>query len=146
MEIRVIRDEDIPACGAIYASAFAAPPYREAWDAGQAAEMLSELLKKDPESCWCVEEDGELAGFAFCTVFGRFRATIQEFAVAPRFQRKGLGRALMKHVLEELERRSVRTVDLVVNRDAPAFALYRKFGFRQPDRYVLMAKWLRPLP
>jgi len=140
MLIRPVRESDLQICGEIYAAAFSAPPYREAWSAGSASEMLSGLLARDPESCWCVEEEGRVVGFAFCTTFGKLRATIQEFAISPGFQRKGIGTDLMNHVLAEFKRRAIDSVELIVNRDAPAFMFYRRFGFRQPDRYVLMIR------
>ncbi len=79
-------------------------------------------------------------GFAFCATFGKSRATIQEFAVLPALQGRGIGTDLMNHVLAEFKRIGIESVDLVVNRDAPAFTFYRKFGFRQPHRYILMSR------
>jgi ribosomal protein S18 acetylase RimI-like enzyme len=142
MLIRLIDEQDIPACGRIYVKAFSGPPYREVWELEVSMEMLAGLLHRDPESCWCAEEAGEIVGFAFCTTYGTFRATIQEFAIAPEFQKKGFGNALMEHVLSEFRRRNIRIADLVVSQDAPAFRLYRKFGFRKPGKYVIMARWL----
>jgi hypothetical protein len=55
MVIRLVREEDIPTCGAIYAVAFSAPPYSEVWDPKIAGEMLFGLLNRDPGSCWCIE-------------------------------------------------------------------------------------------
>lgn len=142
MLIRLVREEDIPVCGEIYSAAFAEPPYREEWQPELAAEMLSGLMERDPDDCWCIEMDGEIAGFAFCTVFGKFRATIQELSIAPKFQKRGLGTALMDYALSRFKEKNIRTVDLVAKRDAPAFRMYRKFGFHRSDRYILMDKWL----
>lgn len=142
MLIRRITQEDLSECGTIYSRAFAGPPYHEDWDIGMATEMLSGLLMRDPESAWCVDEDGEIAGFAFCTTYGTFRATIQEFAFAPRFQRRGFGTALMNHVLGQFRLAGIKTLDLVVRREAPAHGFYRRFGFQQPENYIIMARWL----
>jgi len=142
MLIRPTTEKDLEACAAIYASAFAAPPYGEAWKLRDAAEMLDDLLQKDPDTCWCAEIDGRVEGFAFCTVYGRFRATIEEFAVAPGMQGQGIGTALMKHVIKELQSRGVQTADLAANKYAPAYAFYKRFGFRQPRDYVLMSRRL----
>lgn len=142
MIIRLATEEDLRTCGRIYAEAFAGPPYGEVWDEGYAASMLAELFKKDPESCWCVEEDGGILGFGFCTTYGRFRAIIQEFAVSPNMQKKGIGSRLMQHILAEFNARGIQTAELVVHRKAPALGLYRKFGFRLPRNYILMVKSL----
>lgn len=142
MVIRLIQEEDLPACGRIYAEAFSVAPYTGVWKFKEATEMLSGLLDRDPDSCWCIEKDDEVAGFVFCTQFGSFRATIQEFAIDPRFQKKGLGSSLMEHALAEFRYRGLQTVDLIVNREAPAYQMYRDFGFQQPERYMVMARWI----
>jgi len=142
MIIRLVREEDLAACGRIYAEAFSAPPYRERWNMDDAAEMLAGLLARDPESCWCVEEGEQIIGFAFCTQFGKWRATIQEFAISPSHQRQGIGTSLMLHVLALFRARGVRSADLVVNRHAGAFGFYQKLGFHQPRDYTLMIRSL----
>ena len=142
MEIRLASEEDLAACGMVYADAFTGPPYDEEWAPDKASAMLAELLNKDPESCWCVEENGEIAGFAFCTTFGKFRAFIQEFAVHPRDQKKGIGTAIMKHILAEFANRGVMSVELVVNKHAPAHDFYHGFGFHVPKNYTLMVRFL----
>ena len=142
MLIRLASEEDLATCGMIYADAFRGPPYDEEWAPTKASAMLAELLKKDPESCWCAEEDGRVSAFAFCTTFGSFRALIQEFAVRPQFQKKGVGTALMKHILADFQNRGITSAELVVNKNAPAFDFYRVFGFRPPKNYTLM---IRPL-
>ena len=142
MIIRLASEDDLAACGVIYADAFTGPPYDEDWAPTKASAMLAELLKKDPESCWCVEEGGEVCGFAFCTSFGKFRALIQEFAVHPKVQKKGIGTALMKHILAEFQVRGIMSAELVVNKHAPAFDLYKRFGFHVPRNYTLMIRTL----
>ena len=142
MVIRLASEEDLAACGIIYADAFKGPPYDEAWAPTKASDMLSELLKKDSEGCWCAEEDGEVVGFAFCTTFGRFRVLIQEFAVHPRLQKKGVGTAIMKHILAEFRDRGITSAELIVNKHAPAVGFYRRFGFHMPRNYTLMIRTL----
>lgn len=142
MAIRLVQEEDLTTCGKIYAEAFAVRPYTGFWTAEDAADMLSGLLERDPFSCWCIEKDGEIAGFIFCTQFGTFRATVQEFAIAPKFQKHSLGTTLMRYALDEFRDRGLQTVDLVVNKEAPAFDMYHTFGFRQPEHYTVMARWL----
>lgn len=140
MTIRLIKEEDLTACGLLYAEAFAAPPYNGNWTTESAADMLAGLLEKDKEHCWCIERDGRIQGVAFCTVFGTFRGTIQEFAIGPQFQGKGLGTRLMKHILEEFRSEGIKNADLIANMDAPAFGFYKKFAFRKPYRYTVMAR------
>jgi len=140
MIIRLVREEDLLVCGDIYAKAFSQAPYFGVWTTETAANMLAGLLSRDPESCWCVENDSGILGFAFCTTYGSFRGTIQEFAIAPGSQKRGIGTLMMEHILTQFRSRGLQNVDLVANLDASAFKFYKKFGFQHPDRYVVMAR------
>lgn len=140
--IRLVTEGDIIECGRIYSDAFSRPPYKDKWTVDAAADMLSGLFDRDPDSCWCVEIDSKIVGFAFCTTFGDFRATVQEFAVSPKFQKHGIGTVLMEYILGQFKNNGLLAVDLVVNRNAPALNLYKKFGFMQPENYTLMIRKL----
>lgn len=60
---------------------------------------------------------------------------ILNLAVAPSVRRHGLGRALVRDVLEALARRGVRHVYLEVREsNAPARALYAAHGFQEAGR------------
>lgn len=142
MLIRLLEEEDIGVCGVIYSAAFSTAPYNDSWTPGAAEIMLEGLYERDPESCWCVEIDDEVVGFAFCTVFGSFRATIQEFAIASEYQKQGLGSALMEYILDRFRERGIAAVDLIANRNAPAYRLYRKFLFAEPENYRVMIRGL----
>lgn len=140
MIIRLVEEEDLDGCGCVYAEAFDAAPYNGSWTQQTASDMLSGLLRRDPAHCWCMEENGSILGFAFCTTFGTFRGTIQELAIAPGLQGRGLGTQLMQHILGEFRKEGVQNVDLIANLDAPAYGFYKKFGFKRPRRYTVMAR------
>ncbi|TKI08626.1 ribosomal protein S18-alanine N-acetyltransferase [Martelella alba] len=73
--------------------------------------------------------DGTLAAFAITqTVLDE--ATLFNIAVHPDFQRRGLGRALLEHLIGELEQRDILTLWLEVRQsNIAAIALYRSLGF-----------------
>lgn len=57
-------------------------------------------------------------------------ATLFNVAVHPDYQRRGLGRALLEHLIGLLEQRDVLTLWLEVRQsNTPAIALYRALGF-----------------
>lgn len=57
-------------------------------------------------------------------------ASLFNIAVHPDFQRQGHGRALLNHLIAELEQRQVFTLWLEVRQsNAPAIALYSALGF-----------------
>ncbi|VFP84270.1 Ribosomal-protein-alanine acetyltransferase [Candidatus Erwinia haradaeae] len=58
---------------------------------------------------FCLVVHGVMAAFAI-TQFVLDEATLLNFAVDPKFQRKGLGRALLNHLIHELQRRDLKTL------------------------------------
>jgi [ribosomal protein S18]-alanine N-acetyltransferase len=74
---------------------------------------------------------GRLVGYAGLLVSAG-SAEVQTLAVAPGWQGRGLGARLLTALLAEAARRDCAEVLLEVRADnAPAQALYRRFGFQQ---------------
>jgi ribosomal-protein-alanine N-acetyltransferase len=75
--------------------------------------------------------DGEMAAFAITQVV-LDEATLFNIAVDPAYQRRGLGRALLEHVIDEVEKRGVVTLWLEVRAsNVAAIALYESLGFNE---------------
>lgn len=78
-----------------------------------------------------LDVDNTLAAFAITQVV-LDEATLFNIAVDPAFQRRGLGRALLEHLIRELEARDVFTLWLEVRAsNAAAIALYESLGFNE---------------
>lgn len=72
--------------------------------------------------------DDRMAAFAITQVV-LDEATLFNIAVDPDFQRRGLGRMLLEHLIDELEKRGVVTLWLEVRAsNAAAIALYEVWG------------------
>ncbi|MEN0615796.1 ribosomal protein S18-alanine N-acetyltransferase [Klebsiella indica] len=75
--------------------------------------------------------DGEMAAFAITQIV-LDEATLFNIAVDPAFQRRGLGRELLEHVIDEVEKRGVVTLWLEVRAsNLAAIALYERLGFNE---------------
>ncbi len=75
--------------------------------------------------------DGEMAAFAITQII-LDEATLFNIAVDPAFQRRGLGRALLEQVIDEVEKRGVVTLWLEVRAsNVAALALYESLGFNE---------------
>lgn len=73
----------------------------------------------------------QMAAFAITQVV-LDEATLFNLAVDPAFQRQGLGRELMQHLISELEARGILTLWLEVRAsNRPAIALYEKLDFNE---------------
>lgn len=76
-----------------------------------------------------VEDD--MAAFAITHVV-LDEATLFNIAVDPAYQRRGLGRQLLEHLIRELEQRDVFTLWLEVRAsNTAAIALYESLGFNE---------------
>ncbi|MEN4743783.1 ribosomal protein S18-alanine N-acetyltransferase [Pantoea agglomerans] len=81
-----------------------------------------------------LDVDGQMAAFAITQVV-LDEASLFNIAVDPAFQRRGLGRQLLQHLIDELIKRDVQTLWLEVRAsNLPAIALYEQLGFNQVSR------------
>lgn len=75
--------------------------------------------------------DGEMAAFAITQIV-LDEATLFNIAVDPAYQRRGLGRALLETIIDEVEKRGVATLWLEVRAsNAAAITLYESLGFNE---------------
>lgn len=78
-----------------------------------------------------LDVDGKLAAFAVTQVI-LDEATLFNIAVDPAYQRRGLGKALLEHLIAELEKRDVFTLWLEVRAsNVAARTLYESLGFNE---------------
>lgn len=142
LRIRPLMAEDIPAAAALYRRAYEVPCYGGAWDQRTSERVIRDVLRLFPDQCFVGERDGILHGFILCSSLAGIRATIEEFAVAPEAQDQGVGSALLDHVLALYRKRGVSLIELVANREAPAYEFYRNRGFHENEAYRLMGREL----
>lgn len=71
---------------------------------------------------------GQLLGFARATSDGVFTATIWDVAVAPAWQRSGLGRAMMERLTRQLAEDGIPSITLYA--EPKVVGLYKKLGFQ----------------
>jgi len=116
-----MRESDLDAVLAIERSVQAYP-----WTRGQFADSLD-------AGHWCYvdEEGGELRGYAILMP-AVDEAELLTIGVAASQQRKGLGRAMLRELLELARARNIQRMFLEVRpSNAAAVALYRSAGFSE---------------
>lgn len=78
-----------------------------------------------------LDVEGKMAAFAVTQVV-LDEATLFNIAVDPAYQRRGLGRQLLEHLIAELEAQDVFTLWLEVRAsNTAAIALYESLGFNE---------------
>src|ERR1700722_1660344 len=139
LAIRAATAADIPAITAIYdhavrhgtASFELEPP-----DAADMARRQKALL--DGGYPYLVAEaPGEIAGYAYAGAYRprpAYRWSVEDSVyVAPSMHRRGIGTALLGHLIAAAEQRGFRQMTAVIGDSAqtPSIALHRALGFRQ---------------
>ncbi|HVF05214.1 MAG TPA: ribosomal protein S18-alanine N-acetyltransferase [Frankiaceae bacterium] len=99
-------------------------------DAWSPEMFWNELAQGDSRTYVVLTEDDRVVGYAGLAAMPD-EAFVQNIAVAPDQQRRGLGAALLTALLDDAKRRGLDRVGLEVRVDnAAAIALYERFGFR----------------
>ena len=138
VSIRPATPADVPAITRIYAHAVkhgTASFELEPPDEAEMARRLRTLL--DSGYPYIVAEiDDALAGYAYAGPYRprpAYRFSVEDsIYVDPNAQRRGVGRALLEHLIEECERRGFRQMIAVIgdSAQAPSIELHRALGFR----------------
>ncbi|MEJ4046261.1 ribosomal protein S18-alanine N-acetyltransferase [Erwinia sp. SLM-02] len=120
-QISLLTTHDLNAAFAIEQRSHAFPWSEKTFASNQGERYLNFRL----------EVDGVLAAFAITQVV-LDEATLFNLAVDPAFQRRGLGRELLQHLIAALEQRGVLTLWLEVRAsNRPAIALYEQLDFNE---------------
>ena len=100
-----------------------------------ATASFAALLKdRSRGSVWITSHGSEPAGYVVLTVrfsmeYGGLDAFIDDLFIRPAYRRRGLGRAALRALFDECERREVLAVHVEVGQDnAAAKALYSSYG------------------
>ncbi len=89
---------------------------------------------------WSHDENfPRLVGFARCTGDGIIEATIWDVAVNPVYQGLGLGKELMKYILQELKKIGISRVTLFA--DAEVVSFYKRQGWVLEPKGSKCAFW-----
>ncbi|MFQ5809062.1 MAG: ribosomal protein S18-alanine N-acetyltransferase [Armatimonadota bacterium] len=114
---------DLDAILAVERVCFSTPWTREAF--------VRELAREDDVALYVAARDGdEIVGYAGMWVLP-VEAHLCTIAVAPRWRRKGLGKRILLHMIEEAVRRGAERIVLEYRvSNLAAHSLYMKYGFR----------------
>ncbi len=138
VSVRSATPADVPAITRIYAHAVkhgTASFELEPPDEAEMARRQRTLL--DGGYPYLVAEiDGVLAGYAYAGPYRprpAYRFSVEDsIYIDPNAQRRGVGRALLEHLIEECERRGFRQMIAVIGDSAQiaSIELHRALGFR----------------
>lgn len=135
LAIRQLTVPDVPIADAIATAAFASP--------GSRAPEIQRYLTLQPTGWFLACEDATPVGMGGAVDYGPF-AYIGMIAVDPALQRRGIGDAIMRHILAWLRDRACPGALL----DASPFGapLYARLGFVTTDQTAVWRREATPTP
>ncbi len=133
VKLRPATSADVAALTVVDNAAFAAP-WQYSKNVIQQAMYHASLIT-------VAELDGEIVGYQLSSG-GRSGGHLARLAVLPRLQGRGIGRALVAHVVEYFEKRGAPLITVNTQRDnASSLAVYRAFGFDLTEEHYEVWQW-----
>ncbi|MFZ1991036.1 MAG: GNAT family N-acetyltransferase [Alphaproteobacteria bacterium] len=96
-------------------------------------------LKAPGATVWSAWDGAALAGIGALKELGNGAGEIKSMRTDPRYLRKGIGSALLLHIIAEARRRGLRRLSLETGRGPafePALLMYRKHGFIEGEAFA----------
>jgi len=130
----IIRPDDLsgPATRALVAAHLAG--MHENTPAESVHALDADRLAAEGVTVWSAWVDGELAGIGACKDLGDDRAELKSMRVADAFLGQGIGRAVLRHIVEDAQERGIRSLWLETGSTddfLPARRLYASEGFEE---------------
>lgn len=98
-------------------------------DLDDSRDGIDKFLKRNPDTCFAAEEEGQLIGVIMAGNDGR-RGYIYHTAVIPQYRKQGVARQLVEATMQALEECGINKAALVVfGRNEPGNAFWEKLGF-----------------
>lgn len=109
-------------------------------DLDDSEQGIEKFLKRNPDTCFAAEENGEIKGVIIAGNDGR-RGYIYHTAVAPDYRKKGLGTALVNKAMSALKELGINKTALVVfSKNTNGNAFWEKQEFTVRDDLVYRNK------
>lgn len=126
LTIERMRPADLEEVLAIERASFSMP-----WSRGA---FLYEVEQNQVARCYVIRDEGRILGYV-CLWEVAAELHVTNIAVHPDARRRGIGRILLGHVLDDARQRALRLVVLEVRpSNVEARSLYESFGFRVVGR------------
>ncbi len=127
--------------GEIYAAAFSGEPWKDPWKKEDARVHVQELM--DSGTAYGLEYvlEGRVTGFILGTSmlfhYGR-TFEINDLAVDPAFQKRGIGQALLDRCLTDIREMGMAGVHLITAGEGGLPGFYASRGFQKEKEVILM--------
>lgn len=139
---RVATREDVPGLAKAMMAAYSEAPWNENWTEERALRRVEAILSGWQAMGMAAVREGEIIGGALGFVDPYAEEDfffVSELFVRPEWKRKGIGKALLQSLEEELRQRGVRVTQLISIEDNRTF--YEKAGMAQDSVNVMFRRF-----
>ena len=144
MQIRIYRDADLETCRGLWVQL--TEWHRKIYDspsiggADPGRQFDDHLTRVGPERIWLAEVTGEVVGMiGLQPGYDEGTVEIEPLVVAAAARGEGIGKALVEHVVSEVQKMGLRDVNVhVVGRNADAISFYHDVGFDVIGHFELL--------
>ncbi|MFJ7859139.1 GNAT family N-acetyltransferase [Peribacillus sp. NPDC097206] len=143
MEFKRLAKNDLIKCTETFIEVFNDEPWNDEWTCTKAEKYLLSFYQTPGFLGILAVENDEILGF----IFGVNRVWwsgdeffINEMCVKTQYQNKGIGRAMLNHLIKELHGSHISNITLLTDRGIPAEEFYKKNGFEEIERIIFLHK------
>jgi len=117
-------------------------PYNEKYTLKTGLKEVNDLAKNE---LYIATNEKKIIGFIASSITpdNKKKAYIRELWLRPDYQRKGIGKALVKFIENKYKKRGVKIIRVVVKRNAEAFTFYKKIKYAEYKELVFMEAKLK---
>ena len=143
MEFKLLVEDDLIKCTETFIEVFNDEPWNDKWTFTKAKKYLFDFYQTPGFLGVLAVENDEILG----CIFGVHRVWwsgdeffINEMFVKKQQQNKGIGKALLNHLIKELDNSDISNIILLTDRGIPAEEFYKKNGFKEIERIIFLQR------
>jgi len=142
MKIRKAKKEDFKEIAEILIKESSKKPYNEKYTLEIALKEINGLAK---DELYVAANKKEIIGFIASNITpdNKEKAYIGELWLKPNYQKKGIGKAFVKFIEDKYKKKGIKTMRVLVKRNAGAFNFYKKIKYTEYKELVFMDKKLK---
>ncbi len=142
MKIRKAKKEDFREIAEILIKESSKKPYNEKYTFEIALKEINGLAKDELYVAVNKKEIICLITYNI-TPDNKKKAYLGELWLKPSYQKKGIGKALVKFIEDKYKKKGIKTMRVLVKRNAGAFNFYKKIKYTEYKELVFMDKKLK---
>jgi len=141
MKIRKAKKSDIEEIANILREESSKKPYNERYSPKKSVQEVERLLKED---LYVAVIDDIVIGFIASSVTrdDNKKVYIDELWLSLKYQKQGVGKALMTYVENRYKARGIKVIRLVTKKSSGAFKFYKKLKYKETTGMVFVEKKL----